>query len=149
MGGTLYVFYDGWCPACRRLARIGRHLDFFGRLEPVSFRRPGFFESGPGAGVRPRRAEERLICADEYTGRRFEGVDAVAEIIKRLPLLWPFLIPVGAARLLGFGGPLYDFIARRRTVIPGGMCTPSGCPPAGGAEPEPGTKGDGDVDGLV
>ncbi|QIA26791.1 hypothetical protein DYI95_003980 [Thermaerobacter sp. PB12/4term] len=48
----LSVYYDGWCPWCRRAARWCRRLDWLNRLDLCSFRPPGAIPDAtrPGGG---------------------------------------------------------------------------------------------------
>ncbi|HEY8415286.1 MAG TPA: hypothetical protein VIK99_05880, partial [Thermaerobacter sp.] len=76
-----------------------------------------------------RRAENRLICRLAMPGHEgeYDGIDAVIQVVLRLPVFWPLLPLLWCARLLGFGQSLYDFMARRRRVIPAGNCGCEGC----------------------
>lgn len=117
--GRLVVYYDGWCALCTRAAGLWRRLDLLGRLDLRSVRDPAAArELGPDLP----KAQRRMICRDPVTGERHEGFDAVVHVASRLPALWPLLPLLLGARLTGLGGPLYDFVASRRTVIPVGAC---------------------------
>ncbi|MFS8640247.1 MAG: hypothetical protein LOD90_05445 [Symbiobacteriaceae bacterium] len=67
----------------------------------------------------------------EFLSFRDPGVARDRPVDLRRALLWPLLPLLGGSRLLGFGQPLYDFIARRRRVMPAGKCG-AGCSRAGG-----------------
>lgn len=113
MDGRLTVLYDGWCPTCSRMARIARRLDVMGRLSFASARDPAVFGRFP---IGRDRAVRRLMCLSP-AGRVYEGIDAVIQIALRLPLLWPFVPLLAVSRWIGVGGPLYDVVASRRTVM--------------------------------
>ncbi|WP_051009255.1 hypothetical protein [Thermaerobacter subterraneus] len=49
----LSVYYDGWCPWCRRAARWCRRLDWLNRLDLCSFRPHGAIPDATGAGGEP------------------------------------------------------------------------------------------------
>ncbi|BAD39929.1 thiol-disulfide oxidoreductase DCC family protein [Symbiobacterium thermophilum] len=119
------VFYDGWCPLCTAARQRLARLDWLGRLEFVSIRDPGVAER---AGVAPERLAARLHVHTPRTGRWAEGIWAVAAIAARLPLLWPLWPLLALAGVTGLGQPLYDFIARRRAIVPVGQCDETGCP---------------------
>lgn len=134
MVGRLIVFYDGWCPLCTRVARLWKRLDFLSQLELVSFREPGVARA---LHVDLQRAERRLICRSQVSNREYEGLDATIQVVLWLPPFWPLLPVLLTARLLGFGQPLYDFIASRRTVLPVGNCSKDAC----GIRPTPDEEG--------
>lgn len=121
---TLYMFYDGWCPVCTRSADLVRRLDVLQRVTPVSFRDPGVIERH---GLDLARLEQRMQCRDAATGTVSEGIDAVIAVARRVPALWPALPLLALSRSLGVGGRLYDFIARRRRILPLGHCGAPGC----------------------
>lgn len=119
------VFYDGWCPLCTAARHRLARLDWLGRLQFVSIRDPGAAE---GAGVSPERLAARLHVYSPGTGRWAEGIWAVAAIAARLPLLWPLWPLLVLAGFTGLGQAVYDFIARRRAIVPVGQCSEEGCP---------------------
>ncbi len=121
---SIIVFYDGWCPLCTRASRRLARLDWLGRLRFVSIREPGAAEE---AGVPPERLAARLHVRSARTGRWAEGIWAVAAIAARLPLFWPLWPLLVAAGVSGLGQPVYDFIARRRAIVPAGQCDEHGC----------------------
>jgi len=121
----IIVFYDGWCPLCTTARRRLERLDWLGRLRFVSIRDPGVAER---AGIPPERLAARLHVQFVRTGRWAEGIWAVAAIAARLPLLWPLWPLLVLAGLSGLGQPVYDFVARRRAIVPAGQCEEHGCP---------------------
>lgn len=133
----LTLYYDGWCPLCRQIRRRLERLDWLGQLAFVSMREPGLAER---LGRSPAALAARMHLRVERTGQLCEGIEAVAAVAARLPLLWPLWPLLFLATKLGFGQPLYDAIARRRTVLPVGGCEDGACqlhPPAG----QPGQPG--------
>ncbi len=123
--GPITVFHDGWCPRCTQARERLTRLDWLGRLEFVSIREQGVAER---AGVSPERLAARLHVHSPRTGLWAEGIWAVAAITARIPLLWPFWPLVTLAGLSGLGQPVYDFVARRRAIVPVGQCDENGCP---------------------
>lgn len=109
------VFYDGWCPFCRRSIALLQSLDLFGLLEPISFRTPDVPTRYP---VDPARAEMRMQACTRSSPAMREGIDAVMLVVTRLPWLWPILPGLWLARRIGVGQQLYDWLAARRTIIP-------------------------------
>lgn len=109
------------CTATRQ--RLSR-LDWMGQLQFVSFRD---LEAKALPGIAPERLAARLHVRYDRTGRVAEGIWALAAIAARLPLLWPLWPLVVAAGLIGLGQSAYDFIARRRRIVPVGQCDEVGC----------------------
>lgn len=115
----LHLFYDGWCPLCRESVATLHRLDLLGLLAPLSFREPGIVAR---FGLDAARAEAR-IQAQTARGTTAEGIGAVTLVATRLPLLWPLVPALWLAERIGFGQPIYDWIAARRTIIPTGCTT--------------------------
>ncbi|MDT8898680.1 DUF393 domain-containing protein [Thermanaerothrix sp. 4228-RoL] len=111
MNASLYVFYDGACSLCTRIARLLQKLDWRRRLVLLSFRAPGVIAT---YGLDPARAEARLQV--QVAGRTLEGIAAVEAVAARLPLLWPLWPWIVLVRRLGIGDPIYDWVARHRWV---------------------------------
>lgn len=102
----LTVFYDGWCPMCRRTVCWLNAGNLLGLVRYVSFR-----ETKAPAG-----AENRLLAVRGAIVR--EGIDAYIEIALRSPLLWP-LVPILFIAKATAGQRLYDAIAQRRFILAG------------------------------
>ncbi len=116
----VFVFYDDWCSLCRRSMRTLKRLDLFRLLVPVSFRDPAVMQH---FGLDPVRVVLRLHArAGDHPP--VEGIDAVILIATRLPPIWPALPILWLAARLGFGQRIYDWLALRRGVIPGGTHHP-------------------------
>jgi predicted DCC family thiol-disulfide oxidoreductase YuxK len=113
----LVVFYDGWCVWCRRSVRWWSALDLFGLIHYASFRDPGVAEL---YGLDPTRASRRIQVANADGAIR-EGMDALAAIAVRSPLLWP-VMPLVVGAYLTTGHRLYDVVAARRPVLLPGAC---------------------------
>jgi predicted DCC family thiol-disulfide oxidoreductase YuxK len=116
----LLVFYDGHCQLCIRSVEALQRLDFFSLLEFVSFRDPQVIVTH---GLNAQQLERRMHTKTLRTNDIQEGIDAVLQIAIRLIPLWPMVPVLFVARLLGLGQKIYDFIARRRVILP----SPSSC----------------------
>lgn len=121
----LTVYYDGWCPLCTGIRRRIERVDWLGLIAFASMREPGVADR---LGIPAAQLAERMYAEDQRTGRLVDGIDAVAAIAARVPLLWPLYPLIRLSAWTGLGQPLYDFIARRRTIIPVGACDEQGCP---------------------
>ncbi|HEX2034367.1 MAG TPA: DUF393 domain-containing protein [Chloroflexota bacterium] len=116
------VFYDGWCPFCRRTAATLQRLDRFGLLELHSFRDSAVLAT---YGLDAARAEARMQArAVRWPAASLaEGIDAVTLVASRVPLLWPAVPLLWGAGRLGLGQRVYDWVAARRVLIPAGCDT--------------------------
>ncbi len=97
-----------------------KRLDLFRLLEPISVRDPAVVER---FGLDPVRVVLRLH-ARAGNHPPAEGIDAVILIATRLPPIWPAVPILWLAARLGFGQRLYDWLALRRGVVPGGTHPP-------------------------
>lgn len=118
------VFYDGWCPLCQGIKQRLERLDWLHHLEFTSFRDHAVAEA---LGVPPEALAERMYARVRKTGQVVSGVDAFAAIAAHVPLLWPAFPLIWLAARIGIGAWLYEFVARRRTILPAGQCDLPGC----------------------
>lgn len=125
MSVRLEVYYDGWCPICTGIKERLERLDRRGRLSFLSMREAGVPER---AGVPAAALAARMHLRDLRTGRMVEGITAVRFLSATLPALWPLWPAIWVAEKIGLGGPLYDWIAARRPIIPVGHCESGACP---------------------
>ncbi|HEY6476643.1 MAG TPA: DCC1-like thiol-disulfide oxidoreductase family protein [Polyangia bacterium] len=108
----LIVYFDAGCGVCFQIARVIARLDVFERVRLVSST-----EVPPGTeGLPPELLERTIVVVDEL-GRRTTRADAVAQILRALPLgvlwFWPLRLP-GLRALANLG---YDLFAKRRTTV--------------------------------
>jgi predicted DCC family thiol-disulfide oxidoreductase YuxK len=108
----LTVYFDAGCGVCFQIARVIARLDVLDRIRLVS---SAEVPAGT-AGLAPDLLERTIVAVDER-GRRATRADAVAQILRALPLgalwFWPLYLP-GLRELANVG---YDLFARRRTAV--------------------------------
>lgn len=121
----LEVYYDGWCPLCTSTKERLERLDWRRAVTFRSLREPGV-EGRTGIPV--DRLAHRMHALDRQTGRVSEGIYAVADLARHLPLLMPLWPLIRLSAALGLGQPLYDYIASRRAILPVGHCENGACP---------------------
>jgi len=128
-GVKLEVYYDGWCPLCKATKERLIRLDSRNAIRFVSMRDPGVEGR---VGIPAERLAERMHCLDLESGRVSQGVYAVADLFGHLPWLMVTAPFIRAAGWIGLGQPLYDWIAKRRAIVPVGSCDHGSCsiPPA-------------------
>ncbi len=111
-GRRLVVTLDASCGVCFQLARVLARLDRFGRIRLVAGPAPGPEPAG-AAGESPPPAVE---VVEETTGGRLIGAEALAALLRALPLgvlwSWPLRLPglralansntYAAARIAGY-----------------------------------------------
>ncbi|WCK54702.1 DUF393 domain-containing protein [Aneurinibacillus sp. Ricciae_BoGa-3] len=120
----LVVFYDGWCPLCRDAASKTHKLDWFHRIEFVSFRDEELVNRYHITG----KDMEKRICSLAIPDRQeYEGIYTVLQTSLRVPAYWIFAPFIAAGIAFGFGQHVYDWIAARRAIIPVGNCTEDSC----------------------
>jgi predicted DCC family thiol-disulfide oxidoreductase YuxK len=118
------VFYDGFCPLCRKSVHLLQQLDWLGVLEYIDVR-----QDTPHVQELPVAAErllEEMHLRTPDRGQVLHGFAAFRWMAWRLPLLWtvaPWLYLPGMARV---GQWAYLWVARHRfQLVPchGGLCT--------------------------
>jgi len=122
----LEVYYDGWCPLCTASKERLSKLDWRGAVRFVSMRDP---EIEGRVGIPATRLAARMHCLQLDSGKVSQGVYAIADLFGQLPLLMPMALVVRVAGWIGLGQPLYDWIARRRAIVPIGSCDHESCTP--------------------
>lgn len=125
MSAKLEVYYDGWCPICTGAKDRLERMDRRGRIVFRSMRDPGVAEQ---VGVPAAALAARMHGRSVATGRVVSGITAVRWVAASLPSLWPSVPLLWLAEKTGVGGPLYDWIAARRPIIPVGHCEDGACP---------------------
>jgi predicted DCC family thiol-disulfide oxidoreductase YuxK len=121
----LLVFYDGWCPLCKRSKKAIKKADWLERIEMISFRDEGVVQR---YRLEDKGVEERIYSIDCQTDRRFQGIETIVQIAKRTPPYWLFVPVIYVSFKIGMGQKVYDFIAKRRKLVPVGQCDENGCP---------------------
>lgn len=111
---ALTVYYDGDCTFCTRSTSLLRTLNSLSLVQFISFREPGVVER---YGLEPERVERRIQSRNGRGDDR-EGIEAMIEIVRRSPILFP-LVPVLWVIRLAVGQQAYDFVANRRYFLGG------------------------------
>jgi len=120
----LLIFYDSWYPMCTHVMMVIKKNDRNGRLTFVTFRDPVIMEE---YDLYSKKVEERLYSICRAEGKHFSGIASVYEIAKRVPAYWPLLPFLFVSMKVGIGDISYDFIAKRRKIIPVGHCEGEDC----------------------
>ncbi|MWV44126.1 DUF393 domain-containing protein [Paenibacillus sp. HJL G12] len=138
-GKGLFVFYDNWCPMCTRTMRFYRKWDWFKRITFMPAREEQILEQFQ---VDQEQALKRMVAV-KYTKKKkyrmtanaakhletqqFEGIDTIYHMSRQIPILWVLVPFLYAARILGIGAYVYDWIASSRKIIPIGQCEGDVC----------------------
>lgn len=120
----LIVFYDSWCPMCTKAKERLERADCNAMIEFETFRNDKIVRKYQ---LDISQAESRIISIDSVCGVRYEGIYTFREICRRIPGYFAAVPFIQLSILLGLGQTLYDFIARRRTIIPAGACHDQQC----------------------
>jgi predicted DCC family thiol-disulfide oxidoreductase YuxK len=108
------LYFDAGCGVCFQIARVLARLDLFERIRFVSSAE--IPPDAPAKDLSPDLLARTVVVIDE-TGRRTTRADAVAQLLRALPvgLLWSWPLRVPGLRALANLG--YDLFARRRQTI--------------------------------
>jgi len=121
----LILYFDAGCGVCFQIARLLARLDVFERIRFVSSAETSAqASSGAPADLSSDFSSDfssdllaRTIVVVDETGRRSTRADAVAQLLRALPLgvlwFWPLRVP-GLRALANVG---YDLFARRRQAV--------------------------------
>lgn len=116
----ILVFYDGWCPMCRRIMRSMRRLDYFGLLKFTSFRHPQVIAR---YGLNPQEVEKRIHSMKvSGVNEKKAGIHSIVQICTRIVPLWPLVPFLYLSGKIGIGSMVYDYIAMKRKLIPVNHC---------------------------
>jgi predicted DCC family thiol-disulfide oxidoreductase YuxK len=117
------VLYDGQCRFCRSQIAILHLLDPTGRLRFVSLHDPAAAEQFPELAPEDLSREMHVV---DTAGRSRAGAEAVRDLSRRLPLLWPLAVPLHVPGSLPVWRWLYGVVARNRYRI-AGRCDDGTC----------------------
>lgn len=115
----IIVFYDGWCPFCKKSVNNLSKMDIFGMLKFYSFRDEEILTKYK---LDITKLEKRIHSKKINEDKLFEGIHSFIQITKRIPILWPLLLLMYLANSIGLGQKTYDIIANKRKIVPSGTC---------------------------
>ena len=117
------VYYDSWCPICKKFRNRLERMDVFNKLNFVTFR-----DSSISLKLNiPLENLEKEMHIKLPNEKIVSGYDAICILFSKVPLLawtWPFM---KVFKILGLGNMIYNFIASRRIIIPTGNCDENNC----------------------
>jgi predicted DCC family thiol-disulfide oxidoreductase YuxK len=116
---ALHVFYDDWCPRCRRVRQLATVLDWLRVLRWHSVREAG---AAALAGTSTDRLLQLMHVRHAATGRVLSGAAALGAMCRRLPAAWPAGVLLALASRAGVAEPLYAWAAARRRIVPVSSC---------------------------
>ncbi len=113
----LTVYFDAGCGVCFQIARLVARLDLLDRIRLVSSAEASS-EVSPEVlpPIEPELLVSTIVAVDER-GRRTTRADAVAQILRALPVGWLWAWPLRIPGLRGLANWGYDLFARRRQAI--------------------------------
>lgn len=123
-GKNIIVLYDSWCPLCKKSKFYLEKIDWLNKLVFQSIRDSANLQKYQ---IDMEVAEQRMHTFDSGKNRLEEGMYSIVRISKAIPLLWLFLPLFQLSLLCGVGQKLYDFIAKRRRILPVGHCIDHPC----------------------
>jgi predicted DCC family thiol-disulfide oxidoreductase YuxK len=110
------LYFDAGCGICFQIARVLARLDVFERVRLVSSDEVPADEAQKTPALAPESLAQTIVAVDEQ-GRVTTRADAVAAVLRVLPLgiLWAWPLRVPGLRQLG--NAFYDLVSPRRQVI--------------------------------
>ena len=154
----LAAYFDAGCGVCFQIVRVWARLDRLGR---ITFRSSADLASptpetdadgGSGRrGVTPELLARTLVVVDEVTGTTYTRADAVAQVLRALPVGWLWSLPLRLPGLRALANWGYDLFARRRESISTwlGLAACAVPTPAVSAAPESATSPAGETPPVV
>lgn len=121
---SIFVFYDGWCPFCRQSIKKFQSMDWFNRIEFKSFRNSNVVQE---FHLDTDKLKKRMLTIKISNHKKEEGIDSINRICKNIPILWLLVPFLSISSKIGLGQKVYDWISRRRTIIPTGGCNENSC----------------------
>ncbi|WP_206885689.1 thiol-disulfide oxidoreductase DCC family protein [Alicyclobacillus mali (ex Roth et al. 2021)] len=119
----IIVYFDGYCPICTVSVDTWKKLDWLGLLEFVSFRELRKDEIPIDLSALEARIHSQFLGSHEFTN----GIDTIIQICFRVILLVPVGVVLWLLRVIGLGRIAYDYIARRRSIVPVNHCSSETC----------------------
>jgi predicted DCC family thiol-disulfide oxidoreductase YuxK len=117
------VLYDGQCRFCRGQIAMLRRLDPTGRLRFLSLHDPAARANFPELDPEDLSREMHVV---DTSGRTRAGAEAIRYLSRRLPLLWPAMVPLHLPGSLPLWNWLYRMVARNRYRL-AGRCDEGTC----------------------
>ncbi len=118
------VYYDGYCPMCTSIVSKWQKWDVFKKLSFQSFREIDFSNEQE---LTFEELEKHMHIRDMHSGKLYKGAKAITKISGVIPLMWVLWVPLKLSTILGIGELAYDYVARRRKIIPSNLCAEDSC----------------------
>mgnify|MGYP000943722832 CR=1 FL=1 len=118
----IIVLYDSWCPLCVSMKENIQRLNWLRLIEFQTIR-----DDSRIINIPIQKLEKEMHCIKINNGKIATGIDAIASIIARIPLLTIFYIPIKLSSYFGFGHYVYNYIASTRKIVPIGNCSEETC----------------------
>jgi predicted DCC family thiol-disulfide oxidoreductase YuxK len=114
----LTAYFDAGCGVCFQIVRVWARMD---RLGLVSFRSSADIKEGDAHGISPDLLQRTLVVIDDKTARKYMRADAVAQVLRALPVGWLWSLPLRLPGLRALANLGYDLFAQRREAISAGL----------------------------
>jgi predicted DCC family thiol-disulfide oxidoreductase YuxK len=108
----LTAYFDAGCGVCFQIARLLARLDRFHRVHFVSS-----VEVPASVDIPADMLERTIVVVDERTGRKTTRADAMAQILRVLPIGWLWSLPLRLPGLRTLANWGYDLFSRRRQSV--------------------------------
>ena len=118
------IIWDGECNFCRQQVLRLRKLDWSDRLTFLSLHDPRVAQRYPQLTHEQLMAEMWVVTPD---GQKFGGADALRQLSRTLPALWPIAPLLHIPLTMPVWRALYRWIARNRYRLAGKNCNSGTC----------------------
>ncbi|MET3682914.1 putative DCC family thiol-disulfide oxidoreductase YuxK [Alkalibacillus flavidus] len=120
----IIVFFDGWCPMCQQVMKTINKMDLFNLVKSASIRNPQVLKEYQ---LVKEEVESKMHSKSLNAGEMKRGFESILQISTRLAPLYVFIPFLVIGKYLGLGELIYDYIAKRRMIVPVNHCDESGC----------------------
>ncbi|WP_232732743.1 DCC1-like thiol-disulfide oxidoreductase family protein [Bacillus cereus] len=110
---------------CKNVVTKLKKGDTFNLLMFKSFRE--YSNSKAEIGIPLTTLEKRMHSRKLKEEKYVSGIDSIIQICKRVPIMWGILIFLYLGKFMGIDQRTYDFIAKRRMIVPVGHCENNIC----------------------
>ena len=115
------VIFDDDCGFCQRSIRLGRRLDWLGRIEWTPRHDPDLEQRFPQLSGEETQQRMVSICPG---GKALGGFYAVRDILRQFPLTWAPALLLYLPGMGWIGEPVYRWIAAHRHRFGGDASCP-------------------------
>ncbi|GGH83839.1 putative DCC family thiol-disulfide oxidoreductase YuxK [Pullulanibacillus pueri] len=120
----LLVFYDSWCPLCRRAMKTIQKHDTHQVIQFISFREDQIMDQ---FDLWDKDVEKKIYAIDPNSIKSYSGIYTLYQVAHRIPLFRISVPFIFLSIKLGLGERVYRYISEKRKIVPVGQCEGESC----------------------